>query len=227
MALHAGDAGVQTGQGEGRELVVIKGGAGPRERRMAERAILRKRGGHVVGVVRGGEIVSMAAKAGDRRSGEPVPDMALRAGQSGVRSGQSKTRDLGVIEPGPLPYVHAVATLTSGGQIRRHMVQRGSCLVIAQVARHALRAQPRIDAGSGAVMTVVAGGGSVCANQRKAVVVIAKRGDLHVPAAYGMAFLAIGSELPAMQIGMALGTASGRFRKVQVHVAPGTRYILV
>ena len=181
----------------------------------------------MVRVVGGGEIVGVAAKAGDRCSGEAIPYMALRAGQSGVRPRQRKPRDLAVIEPSPLPHVHAVTALTGGGKTRRHMVQRGRCLIIPQVAGHALRAQPGINTSRGAVMTVVAGRGGMRANEREAVVMIANGGNLHIPPANAMALLAIGSELAAMQIGMALGTACRSLGKVQVHMATGARHILV
>ena len=56
---------------------------------------------------------------------------------------------------------------------------------------------------------------------------IANGRDLDVPSTNAVALLAIGSELAAMQVSMALGTACGRFRKVQVHMAADTRHILM
>lgn len=101
---------------------------------MAQRAILRKRGGHVVGVLGANEIVDMATVAGGRQAGELVPHVALGACQGGVRSGQREMSKLRVIESGALPDVHVVAVLAGRRQPGRHVVQRRARLVILQMA---------------------------------------------------------------------------------------------
>lgn len=227
VALHAGHSGVLSGERESRELIVVECSARPRKRGMAERAILRKRGGHVVRIIRGREIIGVAAITCDGSSRETVTDMALRASQRGMRSGQREARELAVIESGALPHVHAVAVFAGCRKIGRHMVQRRPCLIIPQVARDALRAQPGVHASGGAVMAIVAGGGGVSADQREPIIVIANGGNLNTPTTNAMTLLAIRSKLAAMEIRMAFRAARRRLRKHQAHVAAGAGHILV
>ena len=84
----------------------------------------------MIGVVRGVEIINMAAKTIGGRSREPVANMALDAGHSCVRPRQSEARELIVVEPGVLPDRHEVAGLASGRQIRRYVIQRRTGLII-------------------------------------------------------------------------------------------------
>lgn len=194
---------------------------------MARSTVLRESRSYVIGVGRAFEIINMAAITIGWRSGEPVADVALDAGCGGVRARQSEARELIVVEPRILPYRHLVARLTGGRQIGRDVIQRRPGLIVLEVARDALGAEPDVDTDGGTFVAVVASSYCVGAKQREPVVVIADGGDLYTPAFHGMAVLTIRSELAAMQIGMALRAAGRRFRKLQIHVAARTRYILV
>ena len=77
------------------------------------------------------------------------------------------------------------------------------------------------------MMTIVTSGGGMRAYQWKAVVVILNRRNLDIPAADTMALLAIGAELPPMQIGMALPTERRRLGENQVDVAAGAGDVLM
>ena len=195
VALHAGHAGVHPREWKCGEFIVIEGRARPGQRRVAQRAILRKRRGHVVRILGANEIIDVATVAGGRQAGELVPHVALRARQCRVGSGQRETGKLRMIEPGALPDIHVVAGLAGRRQPGRHMVQRRTGLIIPQVARNALGAQPDIVAGRRALVAVDAGRRRMRAEQRKPIVVIANRRDLYAPAAHGVALLAVRPEL--------------------------------
>jgi hypothetical protein len=76
-------------------------------------------------------------------------------------------------------------------------------------------------------MAIVADGHRMRSDQRKPVVVLPDLGDLHAPASNGMAILAVGPELPPVQVGMTLGTLRGRLGEVQAGVASDAGDILV
>jgi len=134
VALHAGHAGVHPGERKCGEFIVIEGRARPGQRGVAERAILWKRRGHVVGILGANEIVDVATVAGGRQARELVSHVALRARQGGVRSGQGEMGKLRVIESGALPDVHVVTALAGRRQPGRYVVQRRARLVILEVA---------------------------------------------------------------------------------------------
>ncbi len=227
MALNAGDGCMQAGQRKCGQLVVIEGRARPCQSCVTEGAILRKRRGDVVGILRRNEIVRMAAVAGGRRAGEPVAHMALGAGDGGVRASEREVRKLLMIKARALPDVHAVAVLAGGRQPGRNMVQRRGRLVIPQVAGNALGAQPDVDARGGPAMAIITGRCRVRADEGKPVVVIANGGDLDVPAAHRVALLAVRPELAPVQIRVAIRAAGRRLRKHQVHMASCARHVLM
>lgn len=87
----------------------------------------------VIGI--GGVVVILHVTRGARATSQLVVPiyMALRARQSGVRSGESKTR-AGVIETGISPAHGAVANLTGLRYPRLHMVRISGALIILQMA---------------------------------------------------------------------------------------------
>ena len=98
------------------------------------------------------------------------------------------------------------------------MVQRYGALVVLKMARDALRAEPGIDSGGRSVVAIVAGGNCVGANERKSVTVLLNRRNSHLPAAHRVAALAIGSELPSMQVGVTFRAGRRRTREYQAGV---------
>jgi hypothetical protein len=92
-----------------------------------------------------------------------------------MRAGQCKCRELPVVEPRPLPPVHAVAVFAGDRQPGGLVIQWSGCLIILEMAGHALGAQTRVESAGRAVMAVVTGGGGVSADQREAVVVLLNR----------------------------------------------------
>lgn len=213
VALGALHGRMQSRQRKRGQLVVVESCARPRQRRVAQRAILRESCRDVVRILGRGEIVSVAPEAHRRRTREAVPHMALRAGQRRMSAGQGKTRELAVVEPRRLPNGYRVAAVASGGQPGRDVVQRSCGLKILEVARHTLRAQPDVRTGGGAEVAGVARRRGVRAQQREPVVVVANGGNLNIPPAHAVALLAILSELPPMQIRVTLRAPRRRLRE--------------
>ena len=160
----------------------------------------------------------MASHALHRRPGEDPVGVTLGALDGGVRPGQWETGELRVVEAGARPGVDVVATLAGDWQLRRHVVQRHGALIVLKVAGHALRAQSGIDSGGRSMVAIVAHHRGVGANQRKPVAMLLNRRNGYLPTADRVATLAVGSELPPMQIGVAVRAAGGRGRECQVGV---------
>lgn len=101
MALRASHGGVSAGQWE-RSVVVIERRRLPRAAVVAQLALLREAGGHVVRVGRGVEVRQVAGNAGRIGQAVVAVDVTLDALQVGVRSGQGESCGI-VVEgcPGP------------------------------------------------------------------------------------------------------------------------------
>ena len=125
-------------------------------------------GGELAGLVIGigGAIVvgQVASHALRRCSGEDSVRVTLGALDSGVRPSQCETRELRVVEAGARPDINVVTALAGDGQFRRHVVQRCGTLIVRQVARDALRAEPGVDSGGRSMMAIVTDHGGVGAN---------------------------------------------------------------
>jgi len=110
------------------------------------------------------------------------------------------------------PGVHSVAILTflrrkfrsRCEMVRYAPAQRCRVLEIFRVAGIAGRRQPRKLADRSLLVAVIALQGSVRAYQREAVKVILNCLGGNSPPVHGMALLAVGPELPPVNIGMAV-----------------------
>ena len=138
MALHASECGVRTGQGIVREKCVVELCIEPIDRRVAGGAIVRQAKLHMRGIVGVCEIRCVTRVAGRRRPFEYVVDMACRARQRGVRSGQCVAGDLQVVKFGVEPRVHGVAGLAGCRESRRDVIEHW-CQKVLLMARVASR----------------------------------------------------------------------------------------
>ena len=219
VALRALHAGVGAGEGKRREFVVIEGCVLPCGRRMTLRAIVRESGRRVVGVLHARKIADVAAEAVAGSALKPSAHVARGAFELGVRAGKREWCELRVVEPRALPPVHSVARVARDRQVGCRMIQRLGGLIILEMARRALGAQSRENAAGRSLVAVFACRRSVSAEQRKTVAVLADGRDRDLPALDGVAILAVGSELAAMQVGMAIRAARRGLRELQVDVA--------
>ena len=141
MAAAARHRGVRSGQGE-RCVVVIESRRSPVGGAVAQRAILGKAAGHVIGIrgaLEGAEVTRNASRG---KPDEYSAGMAAAAAQSHVRAGQRK-RSLGVIKDRPQPVGGAVADGAVGREACRHVIGVRGLLECRQVAAGAQRRRRR------------------------------------------------------------------------------------
>ena len=105
---------------------------------VAERAILRDPGAHVIRIIRRIEVGAVTTNAGCARQAEIVVHVTLRALHGLVRTGK---REAGgrMVEAGARPVHGGMARRTILRETGGYMVGRGGLLEIRQVAAHAGR----------------------------------------------------------------------------------------
>ena len=130
--------------------------------------------------------------------------MACRTVQRCVHTCESETCVPEVIKLGAQPRVDGVALLAFGREAAGNMVWRGRLLKRALVAGVTLNRQPLELSDGFSLMTVGAIQTCMSSDERKAVVVLLHSLQDDAPAFYRMAFFAIRSHLPAVQIGVAI-----------------------
>ena len=109
-----------------------------------------------------------------------------------------------VIELRIQPVIGAVAAVAGGRELGGDVIRVGGRVEIRRVAGIALgRHRLKLAVGS-ALVAGIAIDGRMSARQRKAVVVLLDLLDRHLPAAHGVALLAVRSQLTLVNIGMAV-----------------------
>ena len=138
-------------------------------------------------------------------------------------SDKGETSKLGVVKFPSLPSIYGVTTFAGDGQICGAVVQ-GSCLFeLAQMTRNAGGAQAGEHSTSGAPVAGFTVGNGMRAQQRKTVEMIPHRLHSDSPALDRMAVLTARAKLPAVNVGMTIGTFNSYVSKDQSAVATGAR----
>ena len=135
VALGAGHLCVGTGQRKG-GFGMVKCGRLPGRSRVADLALLRDPGRHVIWICRSLEILEVARNAGRRGDVEIAIGVALIALQLRVSAGQGEANRV-MIEAGRLPRGGRMAILASLGKSQRHVIRVAGFLKIRQVAADA------------------------------------------------------------------------------------------
>lgn len=188
---------------------------------MANGAILREPGLHVIGVRSACVIFQVAAHAAGAGILEISIQVAGRAVQCCMYSGQRETRKLGVVKFCVEPAVHVVTGLAGGRESRSLVVGRLGLGKVLNVARDALRRKALELAHCRILMTVVAGQRGVRSDQWETILVRPKFPKALFPAHDRMAPLAIFSKLSAVDVGVAVCATCPCLCKHQAHVACG------
>lgn len=102
---------------------VIENNIEPVGCRVADGAVVRKAQLHMGRVFGAQKVSGVACIAICRCSGEHVIDVACRARQCGVYSGQRVAGIFQVVKLGPEPTVHAVAALAGGWESSRYVIE--------------------------------------------------------------------------------------------------------
>ena len=167
---------------------------------MTDRAVLRKARLHVIGILRAREILQVTASAVHTGKVEIPVDVAGRAVERGVHSGQREASELGVVEGRPQPAIHVVAGLAGGRETGRHMIRKLCLRKRLRVTGNAIRGEALKLANRCAFVAIVAGKRGMRAYQRKAVQVCAQRLKACLPARRRVAAFAVGAELPPVNV---------------------------
>ena len=170
--------------------------------------------------------VGVAAIAVYRRCLEIIVHMARDAGQSDVHSSQRIAGVPQMVKLRPEPAVHGVAALTRGGEAKTFVVdhRRQKILLMAgeTFGRQALEPP-----GRGVLVAIVTGHEGMRSDQWKAVLVIANCIQRDIPALHRVAALAIGAELTAMNVGVAIGAFGAYILKDHTGMALAATDLLV
>ena len=138
-----------------------------------------------------------------------------------MRAHQGETSELKMIKLCPHPIVHGMALFAGGGHIQSNVVdaKRPRVYEILLMARVAHRREPLELTHGGALVTGVAIHGGMRAYQRKAIQMLVDLLNRDVPAFYRMALFAIGSHLPLVNVGVAVGALRTDIRENHFGVA--------
>lgn len=209
------------------DRVVIEIRGLPGRRGVALLAGLRETECDVVGVARLLEIRQVAAHAGGRRSRVLSTRMTGDTVQGRVHPGQSEVREFQVIKLRAQPGVNRVALLALDRKPGSNMIGCGRLLVSTLVAGVALGRKSLELPDRLAFMAVRAIQARVSSNQRKPVIVFLHPLKDDAPALHGMALLAVGTHLPAMDVGVAIGAVCSCVRKHGLGMALGAGHSLM
>lgn len=226
MALRAGHLGMRAAQrpaGHGmvevhihpRVGVVAGGTTGGESRR------------DVVGIAGGGPILGMATQAIHWGALEAAAYVTGGAVQRGVHAGEGKAGEAQVIEFRSEPGIHAVALLAGSGKARGSVIGIRGLLELRRVTAEAIGGEPLELPHGRILVAAVALQQRVRPHQRKAVEMLLDVLHGNPPAPYVVAVLATGSELPAMDIGVAVGAFCARVAEHQVAMALAAAHPLV
>jgi hypothetical protein len=146
--------------------------------------------------------------------------------KGGVRAGKGITRVLQMVKLGVEPTVHRVAAVARVGEMKSNVVEHRSQEVFL-VAGVAGRGQaPELTHGR-LLMARIALHQRVRSHQREAVLVVSNRLQRSLPALHRVAVSAIGAELAAMDIGMAVAALRTHVLEHHAGVALTATYVLV
>jgi len=228
MALRTGYVGVPSGQRIVRIGCVIEGCGTPANGRVAKSAVVRQSELHMRRIRRVLEIygVLVAAKAIYRRSFELIADVACFTSQRCVHSGQRVSGVLQVVELRAEPTVHGVAALACGGKAQALVIDHRRQKILL-MAGDAFRGKALELTGGGILVALVACHQGMRAHQRKTILVVADRIQCDVPALHRVAALAIGAELSAMNVGMAICAFGADILENHAGMALGAAHLLV
>ncbi len=171
---------------------------------MAHLAILREAGLDVTRIGGAVEVFEVTAPASCAQTVEVATAMAGRAREGGVHPYQREAREFEVIERRPLPTVHVVALLAGHGEIGRLVIRQAGLLEIRRMAGNALDGKPLELPCGGILVAIITDQGRVRADQGEAVLVPPDALQDDLPAAYRVAPCAVPSELPLMDIRVAV-----------------------
>ena len=191
-------------------------------------AVLRKSSRDVIRIRSPLEIFQMARSASRAGQVVVVVDMAVEAnaGRIGVRIRERETHAC-MIEFRIQPGIRSVASFASRRKAGRHMIRVGCRLKVVRVARVALRGKPLKLSRRCPFVTRFTVNGGVRANEREAILMVPYRLYGNRPTLNCVTRFAVGAELPAVKVGMAVRAFLTHVGKHQFDVALRTFHFFV
>ena len=125
------------------------------------------------------------------------------------------------------PGVGGVTSLAGRGKVRGRVVWVGGLLEVTQVARGAGDREALVLADGRTLMAILAQDSGVGPEKRKAVIMTANLLHRDVPASKGVALLAIGTELSAVDIRVAIRAVFADVREHRLRVALSAFHFVV
>lgn len=169
----------------------------------------------------------MTAHTRRRRALEPAACVARGAVEGGVHSGESEPGVFQVIEFSAQPGVDAVALLALNGKSRGHVIGLSGLLIGALVTGITLNGEPLKLPNCLAFMTVRTVQSGMSSHKGETIVVFPHPLQNDVPSFDGMTLCAVSPHLPAMNIGVAVGTICSGVREHRLGMTLGTSDSLV
>lgn len=169
----------------------------------------------------------MTAHARRRCALVPAACVAGGAVEGGVHSGESEPGEFQVIEFRAQPSVDAVALLTLNGKSRGHVIGLGGLLIGALVTGITLNGKSLELPNCFALMTVCTLQSGMASHQRETIIVFPHPLQNDVPSLHRMALCAVSPHLPAMNVGVAVGTVRSGVREHRLGMTLGTSHSLV
>ncbi len=199
---------------------VIEGRRGPRDDGVTLRASSRKLCRNVIRIRCALIILEMASDASCARQVEGVVRMTVTtlARRHCMASAQWKPNGV-VIKSGIEPVVRTVAGVAGRGEASGHVARGVGRLEVRGVARVALRGHRLKLAIGCAFVTGITIDGCVRPSERKPVIVLLDLLDRHLPPANSVTLLTIRSQLPLMNIGVAILAALAHVGEDGFHMA--------
>ena len=182
----------------------------------------------VIGIVRTLIVLQVTGHTGDAGKVVIVVDVAIGTlpRRDCMPSGQRKSHGA-VIEVGREPAVGAVARVAGCGELRLNVVGIHGSLEIRRVAGIAL-SRRRLKLGCGrAFVAGIAIDGRMRSSQREAIVVLLYLRNRNLPSTNRVALFAICSQLPAVNVRVAILTALPNIRKDRLCMASRASHCLV
>jgi hypothetical protein len=174
------------------------------------------------------EIFQMTGSAGRAGQVVVVVDMTIEAYPRRIGVGiRERESDVCVVEFGVQPCICPMASVARRREPPGDMVRTCRRFKVVRVARIALGREPLKLSGGCAFVARFAVYSRVRADQRKAILMIAYRLHSDAPTLNGVTRFAIGAELPAVDIGMAVCAFLAHVRKHQFDVALRARHFFM
>jgi hypothetical protein len=221
VALGAWNTYMRSGQRKSR-VVMVERRWDPGRRSVANVALLWKSCGYMVRIGGASVVLNMARHASCRRALELASEMARRAVQLGMHSGQGVSGQFQMIKFGAEPSIDCMTLLAGRRESSGHVTGSSGVLVGLRVTGVALEGKTLELSNCCAFVACVAIKRRVCSDQRKPVLVVLNGSYRYHPVFHAVTLSAVRPHLSAMNIGVTIRAPCARVREDWLEMALAT-----